>query len=210
MRSRVCVLVSGGVDSSVLLADKLRQGHEVYPLYVGAGFKWEKVELAWLRRLLKRLKTPRLKSLTVTRSPMQPLMKSHWAITGRRVPDAKSASRSVYIPGRNMVLIAQAGLFCALHDIPELALAILKCNPFPDARPGFLKSMEKTVSAATNSRIRISTPYAELSKDQVIKRVPGFAFQLTFSCLRPNGGKHCGNCNKCEERREAIDNLSYL
>lgn len=201
MKSRVCVLVSGGVDSSILLADWLGRGYEVYPLYVSAGFKWEKAELIWLRRLLKRLKTPRLKPLTVVQAPLRPLLKNHWGLTGRGVPKKGTPDENVYIPGRNLALLAQAGLFCALRRIPVIALATLKCNPFPDARPEFFESMGRAISAALDFRVQIIVPYSRLMKADVIKRVPGFPLSLTFSCLNPKASRHCGRCNKCEERR---------
>ena len=46
--SRACVLISGGLDSCVLLAHLAEQGRELTPLYVQAGLVWERVELIWL------------------------------------------------------------------------------------------------------------------------------------------------------------------
>lgn len=197
---QVCVLVSGGVDSSVLVADLLRRGYAVHPLYVRCGFIWEAAELSWLRRLLAALKTARLKPLIVSEIPAGPLIGRHWSMTGRGVPGSGSAWESVYLPGRNLLLLCQAGLFCAARGIPTVALGLLKGNPFSDASPIFLRKMQEVLRAAFGVPIRLRTPYRAMTKRQVARKMPDFPFDLTFSCLRPQGLRHCRACSKCEER----------
>ena len=201
---RVCVLASGGFDSAVLIADFLAQGYEVHPLYVRSGFYWERVEMVWLKRLLKVLACRRLKPLIVARSPVSPFLKSHWSLDGRGVPAASAAWDSVYLPGRNLLLLGQAALFCSLRGIPLLAQGLLKNNPFGDATPRFRRLMERTINAGLDKKIKLAAPYAKLSKDQVLRRVEGFPFELTFSCLKPRGLRHCGRCSKCFERERCL------
>lgn len=196
----VCVLVSGGVDSSVLVADLLRRGHVVHPLYVRCGLIWEAAELRWLRRLLAALKSPRLRPLTVSEMPVGPLISRHWSVTGRGVPGRRSAWDSVYLPGRNLLLVSQAGLFCSARAVPVIALGLLKGNPFPDARPVFLRRTQALLKAAFGVPLRLRVPYNGLTKRQVAGRLPSFPMELTFSCLRPRGLRHCRACSKCEER----------
>ncbi|MBI5629694.1 MAG: 7-cyano-7-deazaguanine synthase [Elusimicrobia bacterium] len=201
---KVCVLASGGLDSSVLIADLLRRGHEVRPLYVRSGFGWEKTEEAWLKKFLRALACPGLRPLAILEVPMRGLLAGHWSLTGREIPPAGSPCEDVYLPGRNLVLLSHAGMYCARRGIPVVALAILKGNPFLDARPAFFKSMEITLDAALGFRIKIMAPYRRRSKQDVARLVPGFPAELTFSCLRPQGLRHCGRCSKCEEREAAI------
>lgn len=203
MSGRVCVLVSGGVDSSILVNELLSAGREVWPLYVRGGFYWEKAELHWAKRVLASLRSERLRPLTVVDSPMAGVLPGHWALTGRGVPPADAPWDEVYLPGRNLILLSQAGVFCALHDVPVVCLAILKGNPFADARPRFLKSMQSAVSEALHKKVRVETPYAKLTKKQVLARAGGTPLELTFSCLRPQGVNRCGKCSKCGERRDA-------
>ena len=54
---------------------------------------------------------------------------------------------------------------------------------------------------------RITAPFRELSKKDVVElgaslEVP---FELTLSCMRPDTGRHCGQCSKCRERLQAFD-----
>ncbi len=197
---KIAVLMSGGVDSAALAAELLGRGFEVHPLYVRSGFRWERAELHWLRRLLRALRSRRLKPLTVARAPMGGLIGRHWSLTGEGVPATGSADIEVYLPGRNLFLLSEAGLYCAMNGVPEIALATLKANPFPDATPVFRRSMSRALSAGLGRPIRVSAPYARLTKRQALARAPGAPYHLAFSCLKPRGLRPCGRCNKCEER----------
>lgn len=207
-KKSVCVLASGGADSSILISDFLKQGFDVYPLYVRSGFYWEKVELAWLKRFLRAIKTSTLKPLAVTDVSMRGILKTHWSLSGRRAPKASDEDSSVYLPGRNIILLSQAALYSALRKIPIVAMATLKGNPFPDATPKFLKAMEKSLSTGLNFKIQIKAPYARFKKKEIIRRVGDCPLALTFSCLKPRGMKHCGRCNKCGERQSVLNGLN--
>ena len=200
--ARVCVLVSGGVDSSILVADLLAQGREVHPLYVRCGYRWERAELAWLKRLLRRLASPRLRPLAIVHQPMRRIIGgAHWSLGAKGVPAAGSAWESVHLPGRNLLLFSEAAVFCRLRGIGVVAQAVLKGNPFSDATPRFRRLMEGAIRCALGAPIRLEAPYSRLTKKQVLRRAPGFPLSLTFSCLRPKGSGHCGRCSKCEERQ---------
>ena len=56
---------------------------------------------------------------------------------------------------------------------------------------------------AVGGSVRVRRPYADLGlhKRDVLRRGAGLPLEHTFSCLRPAGGRHCGRCNKCAERR---------
>ncbi len=207
-KKSVCVLASGGVDSAILIADFLERGFDVYPLYVKSGFYWEKVELLWLKRLLRALKSSALKSLAVAEAPMRGILSEHWSLSGHNAPSARDPDLSVYLPGRNIVLLGQAGIFCALRKIPGAALAILKGNPFPDATPKFLRAMEKSLATGLNFPIQLMAPYAGLKKRDLLARAKNFPLHLTFSCLSPKGREHCGRCNKCAERQVVLERLN--
>ena len=89
---RTGLLVSGGLDSGILLGHFLERGRTVQPFYVRSGLFWEDVELAALRSLLERLAGPRLMPLVVFDMPMADVYRNHWSVTGRSVPDAEERS----------------------------------------------------------------------------------------------------------------------
>ncbi|HEV3145510.1 MAG TPA: 7-cyano-7-deazaguanine synthase [Gemmataceae bacterium] len=198
------VLVSGGLDSAVLLAESLPSCSAVFPLYIRAGLRWEQVELEHLQRFLRAIAQPALQSLTVLEQPVADLYGSHWSLTGREVPDQDSSDEAVYLPGRNVLLLSKAMLWCHLHDVPELALAPLRANPFPDATPAFFTAFQNAVNQALQGQVQVLWPYLELSKTEVLLRGRKLPLEHTFSCLQPVGGRHCGECNKCTERQRAF------
>ena len=111
--SRVCALVSGGVDSAALIERLLKGGRSVQPLYVRCGYRWEKAELRSLRLLLSAMASPGLKPLVCLDMPAEQFaQEDHWGFTGRRVPGARSADEEVFLPGRNILLLCAAAVFC--------------------------------------------------------------------------------------------------
>lgn len=203
----IAVLISGGVDSCILLSELSPKFDRVYPLYVKNGLLWENVELYWLKRFIKAIQRPSSASIgkiMILKLPIQDIYDSHWSLTGRNVPGYEANDPSVYLPGRNLLLLTKATLFCAMNRIGTLALGPLKDNPFPDSSRSFFHSFERTASWGLDFPISIITPYRHRSKDEIIRRGRLLPLQLTFSCIRPVGRYHCGVCNKCAERQKAF------
>jgi 7-cyano-7-deazaguanine synthase len=200
----LAVLISGGVDSAVLLGESLRQLPAVQPLYVRTGLSWETTELEHLQRFMQAVAAPALRPLHILDLPVTDLYGRHWSLTGEEVPDAASPDEAVFLPGRNVLLLAKTLLWCHLHRVPALALAVLAGNPFPDATPAFFAAYAGAVNQAVGGAVRVLRPYAALSKTQVLERGRHLPLERTFSCIHPIAGRHCGACNKCAERRRAF------
>lgn len=204
----LAVLISGGLDSAILLGDALGRGTTVHPIYVRTGLFWESVELEHLLRFLAALDGPRLKPLTILEEPVGDVYGTHWSFTGKNVPDASTPDEAVYLPGRNVLLLGKALIWCHLRGITALALGTLGSNPFPDATAAFFDGFASLVSQAINGRVTVQRPFAELHKTDVMRLGGALPLQWTFSCMRPISGKHCGRCNKCAERRKAFRDAS--
>lgn len=198
------ILISGGLDSAILLGDALRGGSTVFPLFVRCGLYWEKEELAYLRRYLRALRRPALRPLTILEQPIADVYGKHWSITGRNVPDASTPDEAVFLPGRNVLLLAKSLLWCHLHSVPELALGSLQSNPFPDATSEFFQGMEQVLNRAVEGKVAIRRPFAGMKKKAVMLLGKDMPLQHSFSCIKPKKGLHCGRCNKCAERKLAF------
>jgi len=204
-RRRSCALVSGGVESAALVTHLLARGDRVFPVYVRSGYRWEATELSSLRRLLRALAAPRLEAVAVLRVHARELAgPTHWAVTGKAVPGARSADEAVYLPGRNLLLAACAAVYAARRGVERLALGPLCGNPFPDATPAFFASLARTLSLGLGKPFRIETPFRALTKAEVVRRAGRLPWELTFSCIAPSRGHACGRCNKCAERRKVL------
>jgi len=200
---RVAVLASGGLDSSVLVADKARNA-QVYPIYVQWGLPWEATERESLEMFLSALKSPNVNSLTVLSVPMKAVYGDHWSLKGDSVPGADEPDSAVFLPGRNILLIGLAAVWCSTHDVSRIAIGSLGGNPFPDATPEFFDSFAAVLSTGLGHRITVEAPYRGLHKSDIIRRFRELPLELTLTCMAPTGGKHCGRCNKCGERRNAF------
>lgn len=200
----VAVLVSGGLESAILCVDLLRQFRRVHPLYVRFGLRWEQVELAWLTQYLNAVERPGLCPLAILDEPVSEIYGRHWSVGGSDVPDAASPDEAVYLPGRNLLFITKAAVWCRMRNVERLALGSLGTNPFSDSTPEFFQQMETVVNQAMDGRLRILRPFDRMHKHEVLKRGTDLPLQLTFSCLSPVDGLHCGQCNKCAERRHGF------
>ncbi len=206
---RPCVLVSGGLDSAVALAETARDRGPVAPVYVRSGLTWERAEMYWLDRFLQTLPRNRVEPLAVLEAPAGDLYGDHWSVTGARAPDADSPDQAVYLPGRNLLLLAKTGVFAAAEGCGSIVMGPLSTSPFPDATPAFFETMGTAIGLGMGRgmALPIETPLAGRTKPEVVRRgaQAGVRLDLTFSCLAPTPELgHCGVCNKCGERRRAF------
>jgi 7-cyano-7-deazaguanine synthase len=200
----MCILVSGGLDSCVLLAEVASGGQTVWPVYIRQGLAWEEAELYWLKTFLRRIRQRSIQSLHVFTLPMADLYGKHWSTGGSGVPGPRSKDSAVYLPGRNLTLSVKAAIFAATQGISKIAIGSLGHNPFPDASPHFLKHWSKALSMGLAKPVQLVAPYRRTQKWELIRRAQGWPIQVSFSCISPRGLQHCGHCNKCVERKRAF------
>jgi 7-cyano-7-deazaguanine synthase len=198
-----------------MLAELARRYRKVYPVFIRYGLVWETAELQHLGKFLRSAKIPRVQTLTVLDLPVRDLYGVHWSTTGRKVPHARTPDEAVYLPGRNLLLLSKAAVFCALNKIETIAVGSLDHNPFPDATPKFFREFAAIAGEALNFRVKVIAPFRKLPKEKVLRRGQSLPLRLSFSCIAPHRGMHCGRCNKCAERQQAflvariIDHTKY-
>jgi 7-cyano-7-deazaguanine synthase len=181
------VLLSGGLDSAVLLADEASRG-EVQPVYVSVGLAWEAAEREMVSQFLAqaRLRGPVRALVSLSVDMRDVLAATHWAVEGRP-PGYHTPDEDVYLPGRNIVLLGKAGVYCAAAKLARVVLGTLAHNPFPDATPEFRAAMARALSLGLAHALQIDAPYSGMSKADVIARglALGVPFELTLSCMNP-------------------------
>lgn len=213
--SGTAVLHSGGLDSAVLLADEAaaRGAASVQPLYVSVGLAWESAERAMVERLLQTRPFAGIRPLAALTVEMRDVYAaSHWAVCGTP-PGYHTPDEDVYLPGRNIVLLSKASVFCAVADLDRIVLGTLAHNPFPDATDEFRSALARALSLGLAHDVQIAAPFAGRSKADVTRRgiELGIDLTLTLSCMSPiesrlpnRDPRHCGTCSKCRERHDAF------
>jgi 7-cyano-7-deazaguanine synthase len=204
MSSTTGVLVSGGLDSAILVSHLLAQGERAQLFYVDCGLHWQPVELAALQKYLAAIASDRLAPLVTLQLPLADVYTGHWSLTGQQTPGAATPDEAVYLPGRNLLLIIKPALWCQMHGIGRLALGVLGSNPFDDATAEFFAALENVLSRLGQPPLQIVRPFAQMHKREVMQLGRDFPLGLTFSCIAPVNGLHCGRCNKCAERQAAF------
>jgi len=198
------ILLSGGLDSAILLGHLLDQGEWVQPIYIATDCIWQASEQRAIEQFLAALGSDATLPLVELAVPLADLYGKHWSMTGKRVPDESTPDEAVFLWGRNPLLLVKAMLWCSMHGVSRLALATLEGNPFADASPRFFRQFAMSLATATCTEVNILRPFAEKSKAEILELGIDLPLQLTVSCLAPIAGKHCGVCNKCAERAEVL------
>jgi 7-cyano-7-deazaguanine synthase len=203
--NELVVLASGGADSAILVADQAAQGHVVHPVYIRFGLAWEQVEEAHLRRFLNAIADGHdIRPLTVLQLPIADVYGAHWSVSGADTPDETTPDEAVYLPGRNLLLLAKTTVWCGLHGVGKIALGTLRGNPFADSTAEFLSGLAGLASLALSHQIAVVQPFSQLTKAEVLALGSHLPLEHTLSCVAPMGDRHCRACNKCAERRKGF------
>lgn len=204
---RAVVLVSGGLDSTTMLYDAYEQTQVVQTLSFDYGQRHkkeleaalrtaERLSLPWTRIDLTSL-TPLLKGSALS-DPMVEVPHGHYA---------KETMTLTIVPNRNSIMLS-AAVGVALGQACNEVWAAMHSGDhaiYPDCRPEFVDKLNELVPIATESDVRVITPYINMSKADIVRRgydldVP---FEETWSCYE-GGEVHCGRCGTCVERQEAF------
>ena len=131
-------------------------------------------------------------------------------MSGETVPGYDEPDETVYIPGRNIILITLAAIWCSLNGVHRIVIGSLAGNPFPDATPDFFQSIANSNAMGLDHEITVEAPMRHLHKEDILAaNASSLPLHLTLTCSNPQTGTddaiiHCANCNKCRERHEAF------
>jgi 7-cyano-7-deazaguanine synthase len=206
---KAVVLVSGGMDSAVVLAMAREQGFLCHALSVSYGQRHTS-ELA-AAAVLAALHGAEHKVVTVDLRSI-----GGSALTADiAVPEAAAAGIPVtYVPARNTIMLSIAlgwaevlgadDLFCGVNAVDY--------SGYPDCRPEFIAAFERLANLATKAGVeghalRLHAPLMRMSKADIAREGArlGVEFSATVSCYQADAdGRACGRCDACRLRAEGF------
>jgi 7-cyano-7-deazaguanine synthase len=217
-KKKAVLLLSGGLDSATCLAIASSKGYECHALSFDYGQR-HKIELKSAKKIAKRFK--------VVEHIIVKLDLRKWggsALTNDSINVPRGGLRPgipiTYVPARNMIFLAVASAFAEARGINEIFIGVnsLDYSGYPDCRPNFIRSFEKTANLGTksgveNKKIKIRAPLQKMQKWQIIKKALSLGVKLsdTISCYDPSdNGSPCGKCDSCEIRNSAMAKIEKM
>lgn len=207
---KVVALFSGGMDSTVLLAHLIHEGHDVDALSVNYGQRHSR-ELQSAINIAARFHVKHdVADLTTLR-----MLLGGSALTDATVsvPDghyAEESMRATVVPNRNAIMLSVAAGVAVARGASRVYTAVHAGDHFiyPDCRPGFIEALSDATMLGTAGfgDVEIRAPFVHWTKAQICKHGSelGAPLAASWSCYK-GGANHCGSCGTCYERREAFD-----
>lgn len=216
-RPRAVVLLSGGLDSTTVLAVALRDGFDVAALSVRYGQR-HAAELDAAARIAQRMGVTRHEIVDLDlRTFGGSALTADIPVPKDRDVDAIASGIPVtYVPARNTVFLALALAFAETLGAADIFIGVnaLDYSGYPDCRPAFIEAFERLANVATKagvdgtSRFAIHAPLLQLSKAEIITLglSLGVDYGDTCSCYDPlPTGEACGRCDACVLRLRGFE-----
>ncbi len=206
-KSRALLLLSGGIDSTTLLAKLSDENKEV----IAISFFYDQkhaIELEYAKKQAKRYnvvlhKIIQLDSQLFSNSA---LVNSNKYLTTYDKGEKPDGQQNAYVPFRNLMFISMALSFAENQNIPNVYVAFNNddCLNYWDCTNTFLSKLN--VISEQND-IKIHAPLINLTKKEVVNLAQKLGVNLddTISCYQPIEEKECGKCFSCISKKNAIN-----
>ena len=211
LKPRCIVLLSGGLDSTTVLALAKRDFH-IFALSFDYGQR-HKFELDAAKVIAKKNAVDSFQTITID---LKQFGKS--ALTDDiAVPKNQEIGDDIpitYVPVRNTIFLSYALAYAEVNNIYDIFIGVnaLDYSGYPDCRPEYIGAFEKMANLGTkftqgSKKITIHTPLINMTKSEIILKGHqlGVSYKDTHSCYDPsNEGLACGECDACILRKKGF------
>ncbi len=222
---KAIILLSGGLDSTTVLALAQSQAYECYTLSFDYGQR-HRAELQTAATIAAAAGVVEHRIIPIDLASLGGSALTDAAIA---VPDADPDSHAharnqqipiTYVPARNTVFLSLALAWAEVIAAQHIFIGVnaVDYSGYPDCRPDYIAAYEHMANLGTRlgaegKPLRIHTPLANKSKAEIIRQGMelGVDYAQTVSCYQANAeGEACGNCDSCYLRRQGFEqaNLS--
>ncbi len=212
MAKKAVILVSGGLDSTTVVAMAKRQGYECYTLSFDYGQR-HRSELEAASRVSESMAVVEHK---VVKLDLGSIGGSALTDTSIDVPEAATSGIPVtYVPARNTVFLSIALGWAEVLGANDIFLGVnaVDFSGYPDCRPEYITAFERMANLATRAAVEgqpltVHAPLIDMSKAQIIQAgiELGVDYSKTVSCYQASlEGEACGRCESCRLRRQGFE-----
>lgn len=204
---KVCVLLSGGMDSVTAFYEVLQQHKVVKCVSFDYGSKHNHREIPFARLHAER---HGIDHNVISLGFMNELFDSDLLHSGGEIPEghyAEENMKKTVVPFRNGIMLAIATGLAESVGAQGLVIAAHSGDHaiYPDCREPFMSGMAQAMREGTYAQIELLRPFISMDKTAIAKRGAelGIDYAETWSCYKGHE-IHCGVCGTCVERREAF------
>ncbi|WP_422930677.1 7-cyano-7-deazaguanine synthase QueC [Singulisphaera sp. PoT] len=216
---KAVVLLSGGLDSTTVLAEAIAAGFTPYALTILYGQR-HLAELEAARRVARTMSVAKhVEQQIDLRAFGGSALTSDLEVPKDRSDESMATGIPItYVPARNTVFLSLALAWAETLGAFDIFVGVncVDYSGYPDCRPEYLRAFENLANLATKAgvegtgRFTIHAPLLLLTKEQIISRGRelGIDYGMTHSCYDPTpDGTSCGHCDACQLRLQAFAKL---
>lgn len=207
-KPKAVILISGGLDSTTVLAIAKSQGYDCYTLSFDYGQR-HKAELFAAERTAKSLGSLQHK---VIKLDLRSIGGSALTDDHIDVPEEETQGIPVtYVPARNTIFLSIALGWAEVLGAQNIFVGVnaVDYSGYPDCRPEYIHAYEQMANLATKAgvegkKLSIQTPLMSLTKAEIVRLglALGVDYSLTVSCYQADDqGRACGKCDSCRLRK---------
>lgn len=211
MSKKAVILVSGGLDSTTVLAMALDQGYDCYTLSFDYGQR-HRSELKAAERVSQSMGVAEHKVVALDLGTIGGSALTDTAID---VPEIETTGIPVtYVPARNTVFLSIALGWAEVLGSSDIFLGVnaVDYSGYPDCRPQYIDAFEAMANLATKvavegRRLSIHAPLIDLTKAEIVQAgmALGVDYSQTVSCYQASlDGLACGKCDSCRLRAQGF------
>ena len=209
MKKKAVVLLSGGLDSTTVLAIARDAGFACYCLSFKYGQR-QAIELEKAKESSARLGAVKhlVLDIGLDRIGGSALTSPIAVPKGRSFEAMEEGIPLTYVPGRNTIFLAYAMAWAEVIGADDIFIGVnaVDYSGYPDCRPAYIEAFEKMARLATRvgtegkKPLRIHAPLMHSTKKEIIQKgtALGVDYATTHSCYDPGtDGSPCGQCDAC-------------
>ena len=219
---RAVVLLSGGLDSSTVLAIAKNQGFEPYAMSFRYGQR-HKIEVERAKDVANKMGVARhiIVDIDLRAFGGSALTSDIEVPKDRPLADMSHGIPVTYVPARNTIFLSYALAWAEVLGANDIFVGVnaLDYSGYPDCRPEFIEAYERMANLATKAgvegtqKLKIHTPLIQMTKAEIIKAglSLGVDYSITSSCYDPgSNGEPCGKCDSCLLRNKGFSEVGKV